>query len=173
MFVAQAETRFRKGLESLAAGHARDALPFISAAIQFQQQTDVAGQGYATYLSYQGLCMCLTRSGMRQGLQRCRQASKMDPWNPDIWWNLGRVALMLRRRAEALRAFQKGLQLDSGHAGIQRDMHRMGIRRRPTLPFLSRENPCNMLLGRLRHLCGPRPAPSQRKSVEFDTPTWA
>lgn len=150
MFVQQARARFRRGLEQLARGRARDALPFIAAAMELQQQVDPAAHGQATYLSYHGLCLCLTRSSMHEGLRRCRQAAEMDPYNPDIWWNLGRVELMIDHRHQAYRAFQRGLEVYGRHRGILRDLARMGIRRRPPLPFLPRRHPLNVMLGRLR-----------------------
>ena len=166
MFVKQAETCFRKGMQLLARGHAKEALPFISAALQIQREVDDAGYSQATYLSYHGLCMCLTRSGMREGLRDCRQACAMDACNPDIWWNLGRVTLMIGRRAEAQRACHEGLRIQPGHAGILRLLREMGLRREPVLSFLSRENPINVMLGRLQHRT-PRPAKLQREPHEI------
>ena len=93
MFVQEAEARFQQGLQQLARGHAREALPFISAAIERQSRTDATGHGQATYLSYHGLCLCLTRTAMSEGYRHCRRASEMDPCSADIWWNLGRAAL--------------------------------------------------------------------------------
>jgi Flp pilus assembly protein TadD len=149
MLVREAEDRFQRGMQHLARGRARDALPFITAAVEAQTEIDANAHGQATYLSYQGLCLCLTRSGVHTGVQLCRRASKMDPCNPEIWRNLGTVTLMVGRRAEAHRAFLEGLRVQPGHPGIVRDLRRMGIRRRPILPSLGRSNPINILLGRL------------------------
>jgi hypothetical protein len=41
--------------------------------------------------------------------------------------------------------------MDPGHAGIVRELKQMGIRRRPVLPFLARDNRLNVLLGRIRN----------------------
>jgi len=38
-----------------------------------------------------------------------------------------------------------------GHAALQGALDALGRRQRPILPFLSRSNPLNHLLGRLRH----------------------
>jgi len=154
MLVREAENRFRRGMQHLARGRAREALPFITAAVELQTQTDATAHCQATYLSYQGLCMCLSRTGVHSGVQLCRRASKMDTCNPAIWRNLGTVTLMVGRRAEAYRAFQAGLRVQPGHPGIVYELGRMGIRSRPVLPSLSRSNPINVLLGRLNRLCG-------------------
>ena len=54
-------------------------------------------------------------------------------------------------RAEAYAAFQKGLDIQPGHPGIVRELRRMGTRRRPPLLFLARNNPVNVVLGRLTY----------------------
>jgi predicted Zn-dependent protease len=159
MLVREAEDRFREGLQHLARGRAREALPFIAAAVELQTKTDATAHCQATYLSFQGLCLCLTRSGVHTGVRLCRRASRMDPCNPDIWRNLGTVSLMVGRRGEAYRAFQEGLRVQPGHPAILRDLRRMGIRSRPALPSLSRSNPINVLLGRLGRLCGSQASP--------------
>jgi predicted Zn-dependent protease len=159
MLVREAEERFRQGMRHLARGRAREALPFIAAAVDVQTQTDATAHCQATYLSYQGLCLCLTRSGVHSGVRLCRRASEMDPCNPEIWRNLGSVTLMVGRRAEAYRAFQEGLRVQAEHPGIVRDLRRMGIRSRPVLPSLARSNPINVLLGRLGRLCGSHASP--------------
>jgi len=158
MFLAAADDRFQQGMRRLARGRARDALPFIVEAMRIQQEADGTGFSRATYLSYHGLCLCLTRNRVHEGLRDCRLAGEMDPCNPAIWWNLGRVALMLGRRGEAHRAFRKGLRVQAGHSGITRDLEKMGLRRPPVLTFLSRGNPINKLLGRIRHMRAPSPA---------------
>ena len=108
MFVQEAENRFQAGLQHLARGRAQDALPFIGAAVEVQQERSTGDHAQAVYLSYQGLCLCLTRTNLRGGLSQCRQATKFDPTNLEVWWNLGRVALIVGRRAEAYRAFRAG-----------------------------------------------------------------
>ena len=150
MFVQDAENRFQEGLQHLASGRARDALPFIGAALEVQEGRVSGGLGQAIYLSYQGLCLCLTRTDSYGGLRHCRRAADMNPFNPEIWWNLGRVALIVGRRAEAHRAFRKGLRVSPGHPSLSRCLLRMGQRCEPVLSFVSRSNPINVLLGRLR-----------------------
>ncbi len=150
MFVQEAENRFQAGLEHLARGRARDALPFIGAAVEVQQATGSGERGQAVYLSYQGLCLCLTRTDVHRGLQQCRQAARFDPISPEVWLNLGRVALIVGRRGEAYRAFREGLRIHPGHPSLSRGLLKMGRRRSPVLSFLARCHPINVLLGRLR-----------------------
>ena len=160
MFVQEAENRFQTGLQHLARGRAQDALPFIGAAVEVQQQTDTGSQAQAVYLSYQGLCLCLTGVDMRGGLHQCRRAAQMDPITLEVWWNLGRVALKAGRRGEAYRAFREGLRIHPGHPSLSRCLLRMGRRRPRVLSFLSRRHPVNVLLGRLRRPVRPRESAS-------------
>ena len=48
MHVREAEDRFREGLRHLARGRAREALPFITAAVDLQRQTDTTAHCQAT-----------------------------------------------------------------------------------------------------------------------------
>ena len=68
-------------------------------------------------------------------------------YNADLQWNLGRALLAAERRSEAHAAFIKGLRLQRDHRGIILDLKKMGIRRKPPLPFLDRSNPLNVWLG--------------------------
>lgn len=155
MFVREAENRFRTGLHHLARGRAGDALPFIGAAVEVQQERSTGDHAQALYLSYQGLCLCLTRTDVHGGLRQCRRAAKSDPISLEVWWNLGRVALMVGRRGEAYRAFREGLRIYPEHPSLSRCLRRMGRRRPPVLSFLGRRHPVNVLLGRLRPRVNP------------------
>jgi Tfp pilus assembly protein PilF len=150
MINREAQARFRDGLRKLEQGNARDALPLLDAAVSLEHKDNATGISLATYRSYQGLCQCLAGSEMYRGLRSCRQARKADPTSPAIWYNLGRAALILERRAEAHRAFRQGLRIQPGHPGITRALRTMGVRRRPVLGFLHRQSFVNVALGRLR-----------------------
>ena len=174
MIVRDAEVRFRQGLQQLERGRVRDALPLLASAVKIQQGFDGSGFIQATYRSYHGLCQVLAGSEMYRGLRDCRRASKSDPTNPAILFNLGRAALVLKRRKEAHRAFQRGLQVQPGHPGITRALKTMGVRRRPFLDFLPRGSFVNVMLGRMCTWFRSRPAPKKPvKPVETAEPAPA
>ena len=150
MIAREAERCFREGLQQLEYGRAREALPLLASALRIQNNSDSSGFIQATYKSYHGLCQCLAGSEMYRGLCSCRQASKTDPTNPAIWFNLGRAAMIVSRRDEAHRAFRRGLQIQPGHPGITRALTTMGVRRGPVLGFLPRGSFVNVFLGRMR-----------------------
>jgi hypothetical protein len=169
MVIHSAEAGFRRALELLEAGRSREALTFLSAALEDETRERPGEPNDARYLSYYGLCLCLTRTSVREGLNICRAAAKREDYRPDLWRNVGRVALSAGRRAEAYRAFQRGLRLGAGSAGIRHELRRMGVRRPPVLTFLARGNPLNVLLGKLRAACQ-RTQPSAANAGEAVPP---
>jgi hypothetical protein len=60
------------------------------------------------------------------------------------------VLIYAGRRKDAHQAFMRGLSIQADHQGIIRALKDMGVRRRPVIPFLSRDNPLNVYLGRVR-----------------------
>jgi len=150
MLIRPAEDSFRKGLEALAAGRGLEALARFEAAVELERRFGVA-RPQARYLSYYGLCLGYEASRHDEGIRFCREALSLEFYNADLSWNLGRVLLLSGKRREAHDALQKGLAVQPGHAGILRELGRMGARRRPVVQFLSRSNPVNVLLGKLTY----------------------
>ena len=146
MIQPRAEENFRNGIGLLERRQARDAAAYLRAAMD----ADDPARPQARYRSYYGLALCFTRSGRREALQHCRSAVRLECHRPALWWNLGRVALSLGRRGEAYRAWRQGLSLQPDHAGMRKDLQRLGIRRQPVLSFLPRSNSVNFMLGKLR-----------------------
>jgi tetratricopeptide (TPR) repeat protein len=149
MLIPSAEESYAKGLRALSGGRGKEAMALFEAAIQ------IAWRGHgsrpqARYLSYYGLCLALMCNENREGLRCCREAVSQEGYDPDIRCNLGRVLLNAGRRAEAYRCFVRGLAQGADHPPILSALRSMGIRGRPTLPFLSRGSPLNVFLGRLR-----------------------
>ena len=115
----------------MAAKQPKDALGFLSAAIEVQKRAGKLGRQQARYLSFYGVCMCLARLGSREALRCCRLASELDPMSPDVWWNLGRVAFALGRRKEAYEALCRGIALKPSHPGLKRALRSGEIRIEP------------------------------------------
>ncbi|HXV78231.1 MAG TPA: hypothetical protein VD788_18110 [Candidatus Polarisedimenticolaceae bacterium] len=151
MLNQRAETAFQHGAELLRRGRSRDAAAYLRAAIDLETERGASpGQGEARYLSYYGLCLAQSTHKLREALQFCRRAAELEGYRPDVWWNLGRVALLTGRRGEAYRALRLAAKLDPGHEGIATDLRKLGVRREPVLTFLDRRHPVNVFLGRLR-----------------------
>lgn len=103
-------------------------------------------------LSYLGYGMASQRRQIRDGRELCRRAAASDFYQPDVLYNLARVEHLANNRREAVKALEAGLELDPDHAGMLKMKKEIGIRRKPVLRFLSRNNFVNVLLGRIRHL---------------------
>lgn len=148
MLVQQAEHSFQQGIENLSRGQTLTALAYFSGAIEIESRSQ-ANRIQARYLSYYGLCLGLTGGDLHEATNRCRQAAKLEGYRPEVCWNLGRVLFIANRRREAHKALERGLRMQPDHPGILRDLKRMGVRRRPVIPFLDRRSVVNVLLGRI------------------------
>jgi Flp pilus assembly protein TadD len=147
--ISSAEESFKNGLRALSEGRRREALARFEAALKLEQRSGPS-HPQPRYLSFYGLCLALESGRLREGLEFCRDAAAIESYNPDIRSNLGRVLLQAGRRKEAYEHFRGSLSLQGNHPGGRQGLKMLGIRRRPPIPFLSRRNPLNVLLGRLR-----------------------
>jgi tetratricopeptide (TPR) repeat protein len=102
------------------------------------------------YISYYGLCIGMR--GDHAGAERlCRRAAKLNPVSPIILVNLGRILLEQGFRKEARDFFSRAYAIDNTNSAAALELSGMGVRRQPVIPFLSRDNPLNCFLGKLRH----------------------
>jgi Flp pilus assembly protein TadD len=100
-----------------------------------------------TLNSYLGYCMAQERQQFKEAIGLCHQALAMEPENAIHYLNLGRVLLAAGEKRLAIKTFHQGLKRDR-HRLILEEMKRLGIRRRPVVPLLSRSHPVNKYLGR-------------------------
>lgn len=149
MLVQAAEESYQKGLRAIEAGKGWEATAYFEAAIELERRFGEATP-QARYLSHYGLCLSTVMQRRKEAVRFCREAATIEQYNPDLKCNLGRVFLAAGRRKDAHRALMEGLEIQSDHRGILSTLQEMGVRRPPALPFLSRSNPINVLLGRLR-----------------------
>jgi len=149
MLNQEAEDSFEKGRRALGANDWRAATAFFEAAIMLDRKFSV-GTPQARYRSYYGLCIGLAKKRHEDAIKLCESAIQFERYNPDLFWNLGRVLYNAGRRRDAYRAFVHGVRQAPGHRGLFGDIRRMGLRRKAVLPFLRRSNPLNVALGRIR-----------------------
>ena len=149
MICKPAENSFHRGIASLNGGDKVAALAYFEAAVRLDRARNPLTPSMR-YLSYYGLCLAFATDRLDEALQLCTKAAKSEFYNPDIHWNLGRVALLHGDRKGAYKAFSRGLEMDGGHAGLRFQIRRLGVRRPPLLSFLDRNHPLNRLAGRLR-----------------------
>ena len=139
-----------KGLALCRAGDWDRGLQLLGAAAEGRgagSGAELPGIVYS-YLGY-GLARYQRRS--RDGIKLCEHAVKIQYYEPENHMNLARTLMLTSDRRGAVASIARGLKLDPNHRGLKELRIEIGVRRRPVLPFLSRTNPINVFLGRLRH----------------------
>ena len=135
---------FKKGLGELQNGHAQSALPYLQKAFEHD-----AGNPF--YVSYYGLALARTQGDCAKATGLCQAALRMKRNQPDLYVNLAEVYRRAGAAQDALWTLYRGLHFTHWDSRLIRALERMGVRRRPVLPFLNRKNFLNRELGRLRH----------------------
>lgn len=106
-------------------------------------------ENYHLYTSSHGLA--LVCCGDVSGLNFCRNAAAAEIIKPAVFQNLALAELYFSHRRRAVDAVSAGLKVDARHSGLLKMRRRMGIRRRPCISFLKRNNPFNKWLGRMTY----------------------
>ncbi len=127
---------------------------------QADRKSRRSDENYHLYTSYHGLA--LVYCGDVSGLNFCRHAAAAEKLNATVFLNLALAELRFRHRRRACDAVSEGLRLDGRHAGLLKIRRKMGVRRRPCVPFLKRENPFNRWLGRMTYRRQQRPVRALR-----------
>lgn len=135
---------YRAGLILLKRKQEREALVAFERALQLEPADSLAR-------SYYGLCLALTRRNLSEGLRLCEQAAEEEFFRAEVHLNLGKTLLLAGKRQEAERALREALTLDETNRETLRELEKMGVRKRPLVPFLSRGNPLNRWPGLLLH----------------------
>ncbi len=109
-------------------------------------------------LSYFGCLEAVVNKKHKYGIDTCRNAietmKKKVPFGEEFFYpvfylNLGRAYLSAGRKKEAIEAFNKGIEIDTGNKDLLWEMRKLGARRKPAIPFLKRSNPINKYMGML------------------------
>ena len=135
----------RRGQELLRAG-------LEMAALEHFANAHRAKPDDARLRSHYGWAVAAIEHRFERGLGLCREALRADGSSPDIYLNLSRVLMAGGRKAEGLRYLKRGLMVDPRDATLLIEWRRLGVRRRPVLPFLPRQHLANRFLGRVRRM---------------------
>ena len=112
------------------------------------------------FLSHCGYLIATVERNWKEGTRLCEEAVKdlklsnssdMIFFLPLFYRHMGRAYLVGNKKKAAMKAFQEGLKFDSADSTLLAEIKRLGIRKRPAIPFLGRSNPINIYFGRLRH----------------------
>ena len=95
-------------------------------------------------------------SGMTRDAVAGRLPAILDRLNPRLYFLLGRVYLEASSRKLAYETFQSGLRVDPSYRPLVQALVGMGVRKRPVVGFLHRDNMINVGLGKIMHAIKPR-----------------
>jgi tetratricopeptide (TPR) repeat protein len=137
----QAAEQFRLGSEALNAKQYPAAYRYLHAALELERSPD--------HLSQYALALAHEKGEIQTSIRLCQEAIKAEPKNAEHFLRLGTIYLISGRRKEAIRTFHLGLRVGK-HPAITKWLQILGHRAQPVLPFLSRTNPINKYLGKIR-----------------------
>lgn len=139
----ESEVLFGQALELLSRNRVREAMKRLEEALQISPNN-------AAYLSHYGVCVASEREDFPAALKLCERAVKMDPKNPINRVNLGKIYRLQGNNTKAYATFIQAWKTDKTHPSAAAELSRMGIRRPPVFPFLSRSHWLNRRFGLLR-----------------------
>lgn len=111
-------------------------------------------------MSYHGCLVAIVEKRFDEGIKTCREAiarlQDTDPEGyefhlPEFYLNLGKAYTAAKKKREAVETFRLGLRNDPKHWDLTLAMNKLGPRQRPPIPFLSRSNFLNRLIGKIRY----------------------
>lgn len=112
-------------------------------------------------LASYGLALGHTRR-LKEGIQICQEAHSLDRRNAHIAKSLAELYLLAGSRRKALDAIERGLRHSPDYPGLLQLRQEIGVRQSAPIPFLSRENPLNVRLGKILNKLKAKPKGSAR-----------
>lgn len=110
-------------------------------------------------MSWYGVTLVMVERNSNLGVSYCDEALRAAGPDVELYLNQARAHLALGQRERAVRALHRGLEQFPAHPVLLAAKELMGWRRRPVIPFLSRSNPINRWLGKLRYRWAKRSLP--------------
>lgn len=107
-------------------------------------------------MSYQGYLKVAIKKQYKEGIDTCKKALKIlrnrmpvgrESYYPMFYLNLGKIYVLYGRKDMAHNYFSKGLQYEKGNKELLDELIKLGIRKRPPIPFLPRSNFVNKYIG--------------------------
>lgn len=136
---------FLDGLRRYQQRDLEGALDRFRAADELAEMDDVY---QSRYTSFHGLARVFM--GDESGVRLCRQAAVGEEMDVEVYYNLALAEYKLGYRGGAYMALRRGLAIEEDHPGLRRLCKEFDLRaRHPVIPWLSRDNGLNRLLGRL------------------------
>lgn len=142
------EQLVRLGRDALSQQRYRDALGFLSEYCWRMQREDKPVS--ASVLAGYGLALGHV-ADKKMGIKICLKALSGDRRNPQVFLCLARLYLLSDSRKSAVDAVLQGLRFNPDHRELLALRRGLGVRQATPIPFLPREAPVNVRLGRTIH----------------------
>ncbi len=95
-----------------------------------------------------GYCLAKEKMDIPLGISHCKDALNIDPNLSDVYLASARIYLFNGQRKFAIDALQQGMK-STPHEEISNMIKQLGVRKKPVVPYVSRDNFINVSLGRL------------------------
>lgn len=106
---------------------------------------------YIEGMSYYGLAIAIAEKKYKMGADLCRSAIEAQFYNADHYSNLVLIYLQAGSRRRAVEALEQALRALPNDSRLKVLAKSMGTRAHPVIPFLRRDHPINVALGKARH----------------------
>ena len=93
------------------------------------------------------MCIAYERGKIKDAISLCERALQVESQNIENYLNLGKVYLRAGLKIKAIETFRKGLNIDSKNPDIIAELQLLGLRKKPVIPYLPRDNFLNKYLG--------------------------
>jgi tetratricopeptide (TPR) repeat protein len=114
-------------------------------AVYAQPGTEAPPDGRSLY----GFCLAVAGRKVAEGVEQCRLAIDLQPYDAAHHVNLIKLFLAIGSRRRAVEALEQALRAFPDDALLLKTRETMRYRRaHPVIPFLHRDNPLNIWLGR-------------------------
>jgi tetratricopeptide (TPR) repeat protein len=144
--------QMEKGLAHCRQGDWKEGLEQLRVAAERMPSLETKPSRYYSYLGYG---IALKEKRVREGIKLCRFAIREEFYQPENYVNLARTYLLAGDRRRACKTVLKGLDVDAEFPELLQLQKKLGARRPPIIPFLSRTNVFNQILGKMRHSMKP------------------
>lgn|SRR5690349_8939430 len=135
---------FTEGVKMLKNSYPKKAVVLFRRALE-------CDQGNPYYLSFLGISILRGERNLTEAVKLCEQAIQRKRGEIQFHLNLADVYASAGLRESALHTLDRALQSFGDDKRLTSARSRVQKRRNPVLPFLTRENPLNRELGKLRH----------------------
>jgi len=124
------------------------------------QQAAVQYPDEPLILSYFGCFQAIVDKKYRSGVEACKRAivllKKKETFSEEVLYpvfylNLGRAYVAAGKKKDAIDSLKKGLRYDNENSDLKKELHKLGVRKQPPVPFLDRSNVINRYVGLILH----------------------